>query len=65
MHAGIFKEPAGIMEVMSIDEKQSIMPVCFCFGMPIKLFDPLNTKLTVGPSLFRVPNSLIQVSCIL
>jgi len=35
MHAGIFEEPAGVMGVMSIDKKQSITPVCFCFEYPI------------------------------
>ena len=65
MHAGIFKEPMGIIGVMSINEKQSITPICFCFGMFIKLFDPLNADLIIGPSLFRVPDSMIWVSCIL
>jgi len=57
----ILEESSGIVQIVSVDDEETIATICLVLGAFIEVLDPCYTNLTISPAFLRISKAIIIV----
>ena len=64
MHSGVLKKPSGVVRVVSIHKQQTVASGGFCCRHLVEVLDPLNSDLSICPSLLRISQPMPMIDIV-